>query len=191
MVAVLLKCAEGGYVKFIELMVDRVLLGYYGVRVVRDESRKIDWNEYMSRYLSKRKVMMKTKEEEEFVLDKRTMLFQPVAVVARGRGKSDDDHRVNLSTQTLLFFISSAHTSFSSSLFMNYSIHLGCVHTQKKIRKRLLSPIERSNTSNIIILFVPARLLMLLLLLVRILTRCPNSLLRRSINVTLITITMM
>ena len=89
MVATLLKCAEGGYVKLIEFMIDRCLLGYYGVGGVstkNDSVRKVSWDEYMSQYLPKRKgsgVGGKNKKSEEFVLDKQTMLFQPVAV-ARG-----------------------------------------------------------------------------------------------------------
>jgi len=88
MVTTLLKCAEGGYVKLIEFMIDRCLLGYYGVGVgtKNDSIRKVSWNEYMSQYLPKRRgsgVGGKNKKSEEFVLDKQTMLFQPVAV-ARG-----------------------------------------------------------------------------------------------------------
>lgn len=56
MVTTLLKCAEGGYVKLIEFMIDRCLLGYYGVGVgtKNDSIRKVSWNEYMTHYLPKR-----------------------------------------------------------------------------------------------------------------------------------------
>ena len=88
MVATLLKCAEGGYVKLIEFMIDRCLLGYNGVGVgtKNDIHKKVGWDEYTSHYLLKRRgsgVSSKNKENEEFVLDKQTMLFQPVTV-ARG-----------------------------------------------------------------------------------------------------------
>ena len=71
-----------GYVKFIEFMIDRCLLGYYGVGVStkNDSVRKVSWNEYMSQYLPKRRGSgVSCKKNEEFVLDKHTMLFHPVA----------------------------------------------------------------------------------------------------------------
>ncbi len=94
MVTTLLKCAEGGYVKLIEFMIDRCLLGYYGVGGVSTKNgsiRKVSWNEYMTHYLPKRRgsgVGGKNKKNEGFVLDKHTMLFQPVAV-ARGEFTND------------------------------------------------------------------------------------------------------
>ena len=90
MVTTLLKCAEGGYVKLIEFMIDRCLLGYYGVGGVSSTknddivNRKVGWDEYTAHYLSKRRGSgVGGKKNEEFVLDKQTMLFHPVAV-ARG-----------------------------------------------------------------------------------------------------------
>ena len=70
----------------IEFMIDRCLLGYYGVGVgtKNDSIRKVSWNEYMTHYLPKRRGLgVSGKKNEEFVLDKQTMLFHPVAV-ARG-----------------------------------------------------------------------------------------------------------
>src|SRR5210317_188765 len=94
MVTTLLKCAEGGYVKLIEFMIDRCLLGYYGVGVVSTKNdnivnRKVGWDEYMTHYLPKRRGSgVSGKKNEEFVLDKQTMLFHPVAV-ARGEFTND------------------------------------------------------------------------------------------------------
>lgn len=98
MTIVLLRCAEGGYVKMVEFVANSCL-GYYGVNrddcgSSLDESgvvkkkKSVDWNEYVLR-LPRRKegAAVHTDEDGKFVLDNKTMLFQQVLTkVARRRG---------------------------------------------------------------------------------------------------------
>ncbi|KAK1746081.1 hypothetical protein QTG54_002688 [Skeletonema marinoi] len=101
MTAVLLKCAEGGYVKFVEFVAEQCL-GYYGMNsvgglrrhkrgVVVDEEetkkkkKKVDWNDYVLR-LSRRRKEGAVDDDDKIVLDNKTMLFQqPAAKVAKDR----------------------------------------------------------------------------------------------------------
>jgi len=102
MTAVLLKCAEGGYVKFVEFVAEQCL-GYYGMNsvgglrrhkrgVVVDEEetkkkKKVDWNDYVLR-LSRRRKEGAVDDDDKIVLDNKTMLFQqPAAEVAKDRCK--------------------------------------------------------------------------------------------------------
>mmetsp|Transcript_29649 Transcript_29649/g.59585 ORF Transcript_29649/g.59585 Transcript_29649/m.59585 type:complete len:423 (+) Transcript_29649:152-1420(+) len=102
MTAVLLKCAEGGYVKFVEFVAEQCL-GYYGMNssvgglrrrergmVVDEEEtkkkkKKVDWNDYVLR-LSRRRKEGAVDDDDKIVLDNKTMLFQqPAAKVAKDR----------------------------------------------------------------------------------------------------------
>ncbi len=127
MTIVLLKCAEGGYVKLVEF-VARKCLGYYGMNSntstsrsedgVEEETKKMGWNEYMLRFLPRR-VAEKKEVVDKFVLDKKTMLFQrppPTAALvaaARGKGKSHEMHFA--AHITLLVSLAFAHTLITSS----------------------------------------------------------------------------
>ncbi len=99
MTIVLLRCAEGGYVKMVEFVANSCL-GYYGVNrddcgSSLDESgvvkkkKSVDWNEYVLRLPRRKKAVAADNVDEhgKFVLDNKTMLFQRVlAKVARRRG---------------------------------------------------------------------------------------------------------
>ena len=112
MTIILLQCAQGGYVKFVEFVVN-TCLGYYGINhhddgvVVEKKSRVkrvVGWNEYMRRFLPCRNNRMvgdfvvevddeDDGSDEKIVLDNKTMLFHhrqhstKKKKVARGRGK--------------------------------------------------------------------------------------------------------
>jgi len=108
MTVVLLKCAEGGYVKFVEFVAEQCL-GYYGMNssvgglrrrergVVVDaeettttKKKKVDWNDYVLRLSRRRKDegAAVVDDDNKIVLDNKTMLFQqPAAKVAKDRCK--------------------------------------------------------------------------------------------------------
>eukprot|EP00984_Skeletonema_dohrnii_P027415 scaffold16962_cov67-Skeletonema_dohrnii-CCMP3373.AAC.1 len=88
-VMVLLKCAEGGYVKFVEFVAD-TCLGYYGMNSVggirrRERGVVVDWNDYVLRLSRRRKEgAVVVNDDDKIVLDNKTMLFQqPAAKVAK------------------------------------------------------------------------------------------------------------
>ena len=88
---VLLTCAEGGYVKFVEFVTNKCL-GYYGLtngeRRKKDE-KKVDWNEYVLLLPRQRRVISENNNsDKEIVLDGKTMLFHQHSApkkVARGK----------------------------------------------------------------------------------------------------------
>eukprot|EP00984_Skeletonema_dohrnii_P005638 scaffold1990_cov115-Skeletonema_dohrnii-CCMP3373.AAC.4 len=107
MTIVLLKCAEGGYVKFVEFVAEQCL-GYYGMNnsvggirrlergVVVDaeetttKKKKVVWNDYVLRLSRRRKEegAVVVNDDDKIVLDNKTMLFQqPAAKVAKDRCK--------------------------------------------------------------------------------------------------------
>ena len=102
MTLVLLTCAEGGYVKFVEFVANKCL-GYYGVNDGVEKSKRgvkvVGWNEYVMRLPRRNRmegdvVVVEEEDDDEsakIVLDSKTMLFHQQhsakKKVARGRGK--------------------------------------------------------------------------------------------------------
>ena len=93
MTMVLLTCAEGGYVKFVEFVTNKCL-GYYGLndggeRRRKKEEKKVDWNEYVLLLPRQRRVVSENNNsDKEIVLDGKTMLFHQHSApkkVARGK----------------------------------------------------------------------------------------------------------
>lgn len=102
MTAVLLKCAEGGYVKFVEFVAEQCL-GYYGMNssvgglrrhergvdaeeTKKKKKKKVDWNDYVLRLTRRRKEEGAVVVDDKIVLDNKTMLFQqPEPKVAKDR----------------------------------------------------------------------------------------------------------
>ena len=111
---VLLTCAEGGYVKFVEFVTNKCL-GYYGMNDgERKRKKEVGWNEYVLHYLPRQSRMegaAAVVEDDDYsdriVLDEKTMLFhQHSAPKKVARGKLEE---AELVTDASVF----AHSNFS------------------------------------------------------------------------------
>ena len=113
MTMVLLTCAEGGYVKFVEFVTNKCL-GYYGLNNgEKEEEKRVGWNDYVLHYLPRQSRVVaenNNSDKEIIVLDGKTMLFhQHSAKKKAARGKLEE---AELVTDASVF----AHSNFSHTV---------------------------------------------------------------------------